>query len=137
MFKSTTVIEVRFYETDQMGYVHHSNYARYYEIARTDALKQIGYSYKAAEEDGTYMPVIKIESKFIAPLFYDDLVTITTTIKQIPRFGIISFDHQLFNQKKELVHEGTITLAMITKATNKRENGPKKLMDLLQPYFNL
>jgi acyl-CoA thioester hydrolase len=135
MLKAITQIRVRFYETDLMGYMHHSNYARYYECARTEVLRDLGYSYKQAEADGTFMPVIKIESKFVKPLYYDDLVTIQTEIKEIPRFGIISFYHKFYNEANDLVHEGSVTLAMITKATNKRENGPKRLMDLLKNYF--
>jgi acyl-CoA thioester hydrolase len=136
MFQTTTTIRVRFYETDKMGYMHHSNYARYYECARTEAIRAIGYPYAQAEKDGTIMPVVKIESKFLKPLFYDNLVTIETEMKQMPRMGIITFYHKFFNEEKELVHEGSVTLAMINTQTNKRENGPEQLMQLMQKYFN-
>lgn len=135
MFSTQTVLRVRFYETDKMGFMHHSNYARYYECARTEAIREIGYSYANAEKDGTIMPVVKIESKFIQPVFYDDEVRIITQIKAMPRFGMISFYHEFYNQKNELVHQGTVTLAMITVATNKRECGPAPLMNELQKYF--
>jgi acyl-CoA thioester hydrolase len=137
MFTTTTTIRVRFYETDKMGFMHHSNYARYYECARTEAIRELGYTYRDIEEDGTIMPVLKIESKFIKSLFYDDEVTIHTQIQQMPRMGIISFHHQFYNQHQELVHEGSITLAMINTATNKRENGPAKLMNMLKPHFEV
>jgi acyl-CoA thioester hydrolase len=135
MFVTETTLRVRFYETDKMGFMHHSNYARYYECARTEAIREIGYPYAQAEKDGTIMPVVKIESKFILPLYYDDEVKIITQIKNIPRFGMITFDHQFYNAQNQLVHEGSITLAMITTASNKRECGPPKLMELLNAYF--
>jgi acyl-CoA thioester hydrolase len=135
MFSSSLQLRVRYYETDKMGFMHHSNYARYYECARTEAIRQAGISYKQAEELGTIMPVIKIESKFIAPLFYDDEVTIHTQIKEMPRMGIINFHHQFYNQHQALIHTGSVTLAMIDTASNKRQNGPKELMDFLQKHF--
>ncbi|MFM2388342.1 MAG: hypothetical protein RL660_3099 [Bacteroidota bacterium] len=135
MYRSKTKVQVRFYETDQMGYMHHSNYARYYEIARTDCLRELDYSYKQAEADGTYMPVVKIESKFIQPLFYDDIVEVHTEIREMPRFGMITFHHKFFNPQEILVHEGLVTLAMITRATNKRENGPAYLIEALKKFF--
>jgi acyl-CoA thioester hydrolase len=135
MYRHSTQVQVRFYETDKMGFMHHSNYARYYEIARTDCIKHLGYSYKQCEDDGTHMPVVKIDSKFIRPIFYDDLVTISTEIRQAPRFGIITFHHQIHNTNQELVHEGSVSLAMITTATNKRENGPARLIEAIKKYF--
>jgi acyl-CoA thioester hydrolase len=135
MFTSETTIQVRYYETDQMGYMHHSNYARYYECARTLAMQDIGYSYGQCEKEGVYMPVIKIESKFIKPLFYEDNVLVKTVIKEKPRFGIITFHHEFFNPAGELVHTGSVTLAMINEATNKRENGPQAFIDLFNKHF--
>jgi acyl-CoA thioester hydrolase len=135
MFTSKTEIRVRYYETDKMGFMHHSNYARYYECARTDAIRTIGYSYADAEKDGTIMPVVKIESKFILPLYYDDVVEVHTEIRTLPRFGIITFYHK-FYKDQVLVHEGSVTLAMVNVATNKRENGPQQLMQLMSTYFN-
>jgi acyl-CoA thioester hydrolase len=136
MYRGETKVRVRFYETDKMGYMHHSNYARYYELARTEAMRDIAYSYRQAEEDGTFMPVVKIESKFIKPLFYDDEVRVTTLIKDMPRFGMISFEHEFFNSQNELVHQGTVVLAMINSATNKRENGPAYFMAQLGKHFD-
>jgi acyl-CoA thioester hydrolase len=135
MYRGETQVRVRFYETDKMGYMHHSNYARYYELARTEAMRDIAYSYKQAELEGTFMPVVKIESKFLKPLFYDDEVRVTTLIKEMPRFGMLSFEHEFFNQDNELVHTGIVVLAMINSATNKRENGPAFFIEQLKKHF--
>jgi acyl-CoA thioester hydrolase len=135
MFKSSLTLRVRYYETDSMGLMHHSNYARYYECARTEAIREIGYPYAQAEKDGTIMPVVKLVSKFLKSLKYDDEVRIETQMPAMPRFGIITFYHQFFNILNELVHEGAVTLAMINTNTNKRENGPEPLIKLMQPYF--
>lgn len=135
MFQHTTKIQVRYYETDQMGLMHHSNYARYYECARTEAIREIGYAYAQAEKDGIIMPVVKIESKFIKPLYYDDKVEILTIIKEVPRFGMIHFYHEFYNEGKELVHQGQVILAMVEQATQKRISNPQPFMDLFIKHF--
>ena len=50
MFISETTVRVRYNETDKMGYVYHGNYPQYFEIGRTDALRQVGLTYKEFEE---------------------------------------------------------------------------------------
>ncbi len=70
---------IQYYETDQMGIVHHSNYIRWFEEARVDFLEQIGFGYRRMEETGIYSPVLAVsceyksmcrfgESVFILPL---------------------------------------------------------------------
>jgi acyl-CoA thioester hydrolase len=135
MFTHSTQIRVRYYETDRMGFMHHSNYARYYEIARTDASHAIGFPYAKAEASGYIMPVVKIESKFMKSLTYDDLVTVKTYIKEMPRFGMLTFHHEFFNEQNELVHTGSITLAMVNTVTNKRENGPAEMIAEYAKFF--
>ena len=62
MFTSKTSVRVRYGETDQMGVVYHGNYAQYLEIGRTDALRDMGLTYKSFEENGVMMPVINLPS---------------------------------------------------------------------------
>jgi acyl-CoA thioester hydrolase len=135
MFIHTTTISVRYYETDKMGFMHHSNYARYYEVARTEASHAIGFPYAKVEASGYIMPIVKIESKFLKSLVYDDKVTIKTFLKQMPRFGMLTFYHEFYNVANELVHEGNVTLAIINTVSNKRENGPKEMLDAYAVHF--
>lgn len=135
MFIHSTAISVRYYETDQMGFMHHSNYARYYEIARTEASHAIGYPYSKLEANKYIMPVVKIESKFLHSLRYDDVVTVKTYLKQMPRFGMLTFDHEFFNPENLLVHTGSVTLAIINTITNKRENGPADMLEIYAKNF--
>ena len=58
MFKAKTQLRVRYAETDQMGYVYYGNYAMYFEVARVEAMRSVGFSYKEMEEDGILMPVL-------------------------------------------------------------------------------
>ena len=57
----TNKFNVRYYETDQMGFVHHSNFLKYFEKARIDWLDSIGLSYSKMEKSGLILPVVKVE----------------------------------------------------------------------------
>ena len=67
MYQSETTVRVRYGETDQMGYVYYGNYAMYYEVARVESLRQLGFAYKNLEKDGVMLPVLENHSRFIAP----------------------------------------------------------------------
>ena len=82
MFVHEQKIRVRYAETDQMGYVYYGNYAAYYEVARTEMLRQTGFSYKELEELGVMMPVLEMNIKYIQPAKYDELLTIKVIIKE-------------------------------------------------------
>ena len=69
-------IEIRpgYSETDQMGFVHHSNYVKYFETARWELFRTLGIPYKLVEGAGFLLPVIKMEMEFLKPAFYDELL---------------------------------------------------------------
>lgn len=69
-------IKARYYETDQMGIIHHSNYIRWFEEARVDALEQIGLSYDKLENMGIISPVLTVSCQYIHPVHFNDKVEI-------------------------------------------------------------
>jgi acyl-CoA thioester hydrolase len=134
MFTSETTVRVRYNETDKMGYVYHGNYAQYFEIGRTDALRQVGLTYKEFEENGVMMPVIHLQSTYIKPARYDDLLTVKTIIKKLP--GVkTEFYFEIRNQDDVLITTGEVFLVNIDIQTNRPTRCPKVLMDKLIPYF--
>lgn len=78
--KSHSSLRVRYSETDQMGIVHHSQYINWFEIGRTDYIRELDKSYGEIEEEGYYLPVIGVELSYKIPAKYEDLVTIETNI---------------------------------------------------------
>ena len=74
--------KVQYYETDQMGIVHHSNYIRWMEEARIDFLSQIGCDYKTMEGMGIISPVVSVECKYKASALFGDLVSISVWIEE-------------------------------------------------------
>ncbi|GAB2484068.1 thioesterase family protein [Algoriphagus taiwanensis] len=134
MFQAETQIRVRYAETDQMGYVYYGNYAMYFEVARVEAMRSAGFSYRKMEEDGVMMPVLESHFRYLKPGKYDELLTIKTTIPQLP--GVrIRFEYQVLNENKELITEGWTTLAFLKKDSHQPTRPPGILLDLLKRYF--
>lgn len=73
---------VKYYETDQMGVVHHSNYIRWFEEARVEFMRNGGISYRAMEEEGIQIPVVSVSCKYKSPAKFDDTVIVKTWIKR-------------------------------------------------------
>lgn len=134
MFISETQVRVRYGETDQMGYVYYGNYAQYYEVARVEALRALGMSYKSLEESGIMLPVISFSIRYVKPAFYDDFITIKTTIKEIPSVRI-QFIYESYNEQGDLLNTGETTLVFINRQNNKPCLAPKEFVGLLKKYF--
>ncbi len=76
---STTTLRVRYAETDRMGVVYYANYLVWFEVARADLLRTLGWTYREMEESGVYLPVIEAHCEYRRPARYDDDVEIRTT----------------------------------------------------------
>ena len=74
--------KVQYYETDKMGIVHHSNYIRWMEEARTDFLSQIGWDYKRLEEIGVISPVTAVNCQYKVSTYFSDVVTISVKVEE-------------------------------------------------------
>lgn len=118
-----------------MGLVYYGNYAQLYEIGRTEALRSLGLTYKAIEATGVIMPVTEMHIRFLRPALYDDLVTVVTTIKEMPLHSKIIFHNEIYNEKEELLNMGSVTLYFINSKTMKRTDIPEKIKEKLITYF--
>ncbi len=97
MYDHEIKIRVRYGETDQMGYVYYGNYAMYYEVARVESLRNLGFAYKDLEAYGIMLPVLENHSYFIAAAKYDDLLTIKIIVPEKP--GVkIEFRYVITNE---------------------------------------
>ena len=135
MFTSETKIRVRYAETDQMGVVYHSNYFLYFETARAESIRQLGFTYADMEKMGFIMPVIEVQCRYIRPALYDDLLTVKVILKELPVHHKIEFHHEVFNEKNELLCVGKIILYFMEKEGMKRTTMPDALKKKLERYF--
>ena len=135
MFVFNTQLRVRYADTDQMGYVYYGNYGAYYEVARVESLRHLGFTYKDLEAQGIILPVLENYSKFILPAKYDELLRIEVTLKEIPAVRI-QFHYRIFNEQDQLIHTGKTLLAFVNKETGRPCRPPETLLDLYRPFFN-
>ncbi|MES3629012.1 MAG: thioesterase family protein [Longimonas sp.] len=75
---------VRYRECDPMSVVYHTHYVDYFEMARTEAMRDLGLAYRTLEDDGIIMPVINVSVQYHAPAYYDDLLAIEAHFGQMP-----------------------------------------------------
>ncbi len=117
-------IRVRYAETDRMGLLHHANYFVYFEMGRTELLRAKGLSYRDVEDAGHFLVIIEIGCKFKRPAYYDNLLTLRTTVAKITHAKIVH-EYQLFRDGV-LLAEGHSTLACVD-----REGKPQPLPEML------
>ncbi len=130
MLTHSVFYRVCYADTDQMGYVYYGNYARFYEIARVETLRNIGFSYKVLEDAGIGLPVYENYSKYHAPALYDDLLRVDCTLVKMPS-ARIEFEYRIYNQLDELLHEGKTTLVFMDLASKKVVKAPEWLISAI------
>ncbi|GIV26522.1 MAG: thioesterase [Bacteroidia bacterium] len=134
MITAETKIRVRYAETDQMGFVYYGRYAEYYEIGRVEAMRKLGLSYKEMEEKGILMPVIEYHIEYKKPAFYDEEIILLTTIKELPKLKI-TFHHECFNAKGDLLNKGYVTLVFLKKENKKPILAPDWFLNECKKFF--
>ena len=131
MKKTQTKIRVRYGETDKMGIVYYGNYALYLEEGRTEWLRTLGFSYKYMEAHNVELPVVNLNINFKQPAYYDDLITVTSTLKEIPSVKI-EFYYEIHNQEGKLLVTATTTLVFVNSTTKKLMKAPDYLLEKLK-----
>lgn len=131
MYKNETKIRVRYGETDQMGVVYHANYATYFEVGRTEWLRQYGFTYKSMEDNGIMLPVISLGIKYKNSAQYDDELTVKTTVKNTPSVRI-EFDYELLNEQGIVLATGNTVLVFVDMKRNRPTRCPNYLLEKLQ-----
>jgi acyl-CoA thioester hydrolase len=118
-------VRVRYAETDRMGLLHHANYFIYFEMARTELLRQRGISYREIEDAGHFLVIVDIDCKFKRPAHYDDLLIVRTTVERVTHVKIVH-RYEVFKDGL-LLAEGHSTLACVD-----RDGKPQALPEMLR-----
>lgn len=134
MISSETKIRVRYAEVDRMGYLHHGNYAAYFEQGRTDLIRSLGMSYREIEERGIVMPVRDMNVRYFLPARYDEELIITTSVATRPKVRL-EFDYKVHNLSGDLLCEANTTLVFTDSSTRKPVRMPDFFVPLIEPYF--
>ncbi len=126
---TTQEIKVRYYETDQMGIVHHSNYLKFFEFARIEWLEELKMPYHEIERNKIILPVVNCELKFLKPLVFGDTFKVEVHCSKKPKSSI-EFSYEIFNSRGEKTTEGRTLLAFLNSETMKPIRCPKMISDL-------
>lgn len=117
---------MRYGEVDQMGYLHHGNYALYLEQARTELLRDLGLSYKKMEEEGVLLPVREMKIRYLNPATYDEVLTIKTRLVNIPSVRL-DFEYEIFNENNLELCKASTTLVFVNVVNKKPMRAPEYL----------
>ncbi|PZX20021.1 acyl-CoA thioester hydrolase [Breznakibacter xylanolyticus] len=134
MIEHVSYFRVMYPDTDKMGTVHHSNYARYYETARWELFRAIGIPYQMIETAGYMMPVISMNMRFLKTTRYDEQLTVRTCLKGI-RGPRVSFSYKLYNTNSELINEADTELAFVKSDTFKPCAVPPFVTNAIQKHL--
>lgn len=131
MYYFETNFPVRYYETDQMAIVHHSNYIRYFECARTEMLIALDYPIEAIEADGVVMPVVSVTCKYKHSAKMVDVLRVVCMIDKVP-LAKLPIREEVYNQDGVLCAEGVVTIGFLDKVTGRPVACPPKFTKILE-----
>ena len=135
MGKFEHFLDVRYYETDQMGIVHHSNYIRYFECGRLAMLDEVGLPMHKIEQMGIMLPIISVECRYKYPAKLGDRLKIVTRFDELPRARFTVFS-EVYNQDGQLLVEGSVSMGFIDSSTRRPVRCPENLTTLFAEYLN-
>ena len=134
MIVTETKIRIYYQDTDQMGVVYYGNYARYYEIGRTEMIRDLGFTYKQLEKMGIMLPARSLQINYLKSAYYDDLLTVRTIVDTIPKVKF-PIKTEIYNEKGELINSGEVVLVFFSALTNKPVAAPQFFVDEMLKYF--
>jgi len=136
MISHSYSIRINYSDTDKMGFVHHSNYARIYENARWELLRKLGVPYSKIESLGIFMPVIDMDFKFVKPAFYDEELTVNVRINGVPT-SRIKFEFELINKNNDTINTANLRCAFIDSKTHKAVRVPRILQSKIESNLSI
>ncbi|HEY7751460.1 MAG TPA: thioesterase family protein [Ignavibacteriaceae bacterium] len=135
MLVHKTSVRVRYADTDQMHYAYNGKFFEYFEVGRTEMMRENNLPYKKIEENGFQMPVYETYIKFINPALYDELLEIETKVEKLP-VARVHIDHTIRSQDRNIIiAEGYVELVFINKENKKISRAPEFFMKAIKHYF--
>ncbi|MCM1502856.1 MAG: acyl-CoA thioesterase [Bacteroidales bacterium] len=131
MMHSELELAIRYYETDQMGIVHHSNYIRFFECGRSDMMAKAGLPIEKMEEDGVMLPIVGVECHYKHPARMGDTIRIVSMIEKVPLAKLV-VKSEIYNQHGDMLVYGTVTLGFIDSVTRHPVRCPENLAEVIR-----
>ena len=133
----TDIFELRprYGEVDQMGYVYHANYVTYCHQARNELLRKLGIDEIELEKESLILPVISFEIIYKKPAHFDELITIKTFIKEVPKVRFI-FEFEIKNEQNTLLSKAKSTVVFVDNQSRLPKNAPAFIQNLIKNEFS-
>ena len=132
--ESETEIEIQFYDLDPMNVVWHGNYIKYFEIARCELLKKIGYEYNDMKRDNIMYPVAKLDVKYIKPCFFKQKIIVKAEIAEVEPCLILKYTIFDAITKTIILKGSTMQICVETKTGNTLYELPENFAKKLANY---
>jgi len=135
MIVHRTDIRVRYADTDQMGFVYYGKYAEYFEVGRVELIRSLGISYREIEERGIMLPVVELEVRYLAPAFYDELLSVKTIVPEIPRSSLLT-TYEVIKPDGKITVKGLVKLAFIDRGRMRPVRAPEYMVEAMRVWFD-
>ena len=130
-----TEIRVRYADTDQMHFVYNGKYLEYFEVGRTEMLREIGLPYDTIEKEGFLLPVLEANVKYKLPVHYDDILIIKSFLKKFPDLKV-HIDYEIVRKgSDDLIAEGFTVHAFMSKKSKKVTRPPEFFIKAIKKFF--
>ncbi|REL24567.1 acyl-CoA thioesterase [Rhodohalobacter sp. SW132] len=132
IISSTHTLRSRYGETDQMGYVYYGRYPEFFEVARTEMMRDAGLTYRKLEEDGFMLPVISMEIDYRKPVLYDEEMQIEVMLFDRPHIKLHTY-YRITTSRSSKPHvNGKVTLCFVDAETRKPVEAPNALIERIR-----
>ena len=127
---TTSTVRVRYAETDKMGVVYYANYLVWFEVGRSDWLRETGWSYREMEVAGLALPVIQAHCEYRQSAKYDDEIDVRTRASQASAIRI-QFDYEVVRRTDGMVIATGYTVHATIDRQGRPVRLPERVKDLL------
>ena len=136
MLSNTTKIRVRYADTDKMQFVYNGKYLEYFEVGRTELLRESGLPYSEIEKTGYQLPLIEAGLKYKNPAHYDDVLSIEAKLNELYS-AKVHIEYIISRESDQTLIATGFTTHMFIKVDNKKPTKPPQIyIDALKKYFN-
>jgi len=133
MVKFVTTVRIRYADTDQMKFVYNGKYLEFFEVGRTELIRDMGMSYKQMEEAGFMLPLYDTYIRFHSPAYYDEIIEIESSMSSKP-LAKLKIDYTI-RVGERLIATGYTQHAFVSVATGKPVRSPELFNKLIDKYF--
>ncbi|RED44024.1 acyl-CoA thioester hydrolase [Winogradskyella eximia] len=121
-------------DVDQMGYVYHANYLKYCHQARNELLRKLDLDEAILEKNNIILPVISFNINYKKPAYFDEVITIKTTIKEMPKIRF-NFEFEIRNEQNIFLSKAKSTIVFANSQSRLPKNIPGFIEQILKPKF--